>query len=448
MSGLLDQLKKHVKEQIPEKSYSLWISPLSLVDEKDDALILGCPNKFSMNWIMDHYSTILEGGLKDLGKGCNIVFKVTTQPRKRKELDMFQPSPQMDIPNITPKKDRGRIRFNREFTFDRFVVGSCNEFAYSASRAMASGGTCSYDSLFMMANTGLGKSHLSQSIGHMLLENNPDVRAYYITAEDFVNEMIFALKNNRIDEFKNKYRRSCDVLMLEEVHFLSGKEKIQAELGYTLDALANDRKKLIFTSSLLPKDIPNMSKELSSRLTSGLITTLDRPDYNTRIKIIEKKAAEHNLMLSEEIVHLFAEKLTKDIRQVESALRCFKAKADFMKVPPDINLAKEVLKNYISEQGTISLDNISKLVCKYYQIEHAVLPSKSRKKLHTYPRNMYVYLSRNYSDATLEEIGKSINRNHSTVIYSSEVIESKLKLDKKVKNQVDFLSQKIKETVV
>ncbi len=446
MSTLLDELKNHVKEHISEKSYSMWINPLSLIDEKDDALVLGCPNKFSMNWIMDHYGALFEGGLKLLGKKCNVSFKVLPPARKQKESDMFQPSSQMEIPNIAPRRDKGRFRFNKEFTFDRFVVGSCNEFAYSVSKAMASGGSCSYDTLFMMANTGLGKSHLSQSIGHMLLDNNPDVRAYYITAEDFVNEMIFALKNNRIDEFKNKYRRSCDVLMLEEVHFLSGKEKIQAELGYTLDALANDRKKLIFTSSMLPKDIPNMSKELSSRLTSGLITTLDKPDYNTRVKIIEKKASENNLMLSEEIVHLFAEKLTKDIRQIESALRCFKAKADFMKVKADIDLAKEVLKYHITEQGAVSLDNIKRLICKYYQIENSVLPSKSRKKIHAYPRNMYVYLSRNYSDATLEEIGKSINRNHSTVIYSSEVIEKKIRIDKKVKNQVDFLSQKIKES--
>jgi chromosomal replication initiator protein len=442
----LDELKNHVKEHISEKSYSMWINPLSLIDENEEALVLGCPNKFSMNWIMDHYSALLEGGLRHLGKNCHVSFKVAAPAKKRKETDMFQASPQMDIPNMAPRRDKGRFRFNREFTFDRFVVGSCNEFAYSVSKAMASGGSCSYDTLFMMANTGLGKSHLSQSIGHMLLDNNPNVRAYYITAEDFVNEMIFALKNNRIDEFKNKYRRSCDVLMLEEVHFLSGKEKIQAELGYTLDALANDRKKLIFTSSMLPKDIPNMSKELSSRLTSGLITTLDKPDYNTRVKIIEKKASENNLMLSEEIVHLFAEKLTKDIRQIESALRCFKAKADFMKVKADIDLAKEVLKYHVTEQYAISLDNIKNLICKYYQIEHAVLPSKSRKKIHAYPRNMYVYLSRNYSDATLEEIGKSINRNHSTVIYSSEVIEKKLRIDKKVKNQVDFLSQKIKDS--
>lgn len=445
MSTLWDELKKQIKEQLPEKSYSLWINPLSLIDEKEDTIILGCPNKFSMNWIVDHYSVLLESGLKNMGKSHGIVFKVASQAKKMKGPDMFLSSPQLYFPNIAPKKTRGKFNFNKEFTFDRFVVGSCNEFAYSASRAIASGDGCSYDSLFMRANTGLGKSHLSQSIGHMLIENNPDIRAYYITAEDFVNEMISALKSNKIEYFKNKYRRSCDVLMLEEVHFLSGKEKIQTELGYTLDALANDNKKLIFTSSLLPKDIPNMSKELSSRLTSGLITTLEKPDYNTRVKIIEKKASEHDLLLSEEIIHLFAEKLTKDIRQIESALRCFKAKADLMKAKTDINLAKEVLKYHITDNSAISLDNISKLICKYYKIENAVLPSKSRKKIHTYPRNMYIYLSRNYSDATLEEIGKSINRNHSTVIYSSEVIEKKIKLDKKVKNQVDFLSQKIQD---
>ena len=446
MSLLWDELKKHIRDQLSEKSYSLWINPLSLVDEKEDTLVLGCPNKFSMNWIVDHYRDMLESSLKNMGKEHQVLFKVATQARKKIEPDMFQSTPQLNLPNVSPRKPKGKFNFNREFTFDRFVVGSCNEFAYSASRAIASGGGCSYDSLFMRANTGLGKSHLSQSIGHMLLENNPDVRAYYITAEDFVNEMISALKTNRIEDFKNKYRRSCDVLMLEEIHFLSGKEKIQTELGYTLDALANDNKKLIFTSSMLPKDIPNMSKELSSRLTSGLITTLEKPDYNTRLNIIEKKASEHNLVLTEEIVHLFAEKLTKDIRQIESALRCFKAKADLMKAKTDINLAKEVLKYHITDPSTISLDSIGKLICKYYKIESSVLPSKSRKKIHTFPRNMYVYLSRNYSDATLEEIGKSINRNHSTVIYSSEVIEKKIKHDKKIKNQVDFLSQKIKDT--
>jgi len=190
-----------------------------------------------------------------------------------------------------------------------------------------------------------------------------------------------------------------------------------------------------------------MSKELSSRLTSGLITTLEKPDYKTRIKIIEKKSFEQNLLLSENIIHLFAEKLTKDVRQIESTLRCLKAKSDLMKAKIDLNLANEVLKYHVSDQKSVSLGEIKKIICKYYKIESSILPSKSRRKIHTFPRNMYVYLSRNYSQATLEEIGKSINRNHSTVIYSSEVIEKKIKLDKKIKIQADFLSQKLQDVI-
>jgi len=447
MSTVWNEVKSHIKGRLSEKSYTLWINPVSLIDEKDDTLVLGCPNKFSKNWIMEHYRSTMEEKLLELGKQYRLVFKVSSPKRKKLVPDVFKKPAQTNIPTVPIRKTKGKIKFNKAFTFDKFVVGSCNEFAYSASKAMATESNCCYNSLFMRANTGLGKSHLSQSIGHMLLQNNPKIRAYYITAEDFINEMIFALKNNKIEEFKNRYRKSCDVLMLEEIHFLSGKEKTQVELGHTLDALANDSKKIIFTSSLLPKDIPNMSKELSSRLTSGLITTLEKPDYKTRIKIIEKKSFEQNLLLSENIIHLFAEKLTKDVRQIESTLRCLKAKSDLMKAKIDLNLANEVLKYHVSDQKSVSLGEIKKIICKYYKIESSILPSKSRRKIHTFPRNMYVYLSRNYSQATLEEIGKSINRNHSTVIYSSEVIEKKIKLDKKIKIQADFLSQKLQDVI-
>ncbi len=443
MSTMWEQVKTHVRDKLSENSYSLWINPISLLDESDHSLVLGCPNKFSMNWIMEHYMPIMQEKLDSTGEKYNLTLKVSAPKKQIPQPDMFQKPSQLSLPNM-PGRKKGRIRFNREFTFDRFVVGQCNEFAYSASRAMAMGNN-SYDTLFMGANTGLGKSHLSQSIGHMMLQKNPDIRAYYITAEDFVNEMIFALKNNKIDEFKNRYRRSCDVLLLEEVHFLSGKEKTQIELGHTLDALINDKKKIIFTSSLLPKDIPNMSKELASRLNSGLLATLENPDYDTRLKIIEKKSCEQNLILSEEIIHLFAKNLTRDVRQIESALRCLRAKSELLKAKIDLCLAKEVLKFHVSDQSQISLDHIQKIVCQYYKVEPSILRSKSRKKMHSFPRNMYIYLCRNYSTATLEEIGKSINRNHSTIIYSTESIERKIKLDKKIKNQADFLNQKIKD---
>lgn len=448
MSGIWDEVKNDIKADLPNKSYSLWINPITLLHEKDRTLILGCPNKFSLNWITANYLGMMREKLVLMGKGhYELILKVQPQERKGVVPDLFRDTKQLILPNIPVHRGNGRRRFNKEFTFDRFVVGQCNEFAYSAAKALAFGGNWPYESLFLLANTGLGKSHLSQSIGQGLLEKNPKIRAYYITAEDFVNEMIYALKTKRIEEFKNRYRRSCDVLLLEEVHFLSGKDQTQVELGHTLDALINDGKKIIFTSSMLPKDIPNMAGELKSRLTSGVITTLERPDYETRVKIIEKKSTEQHMKLSDDIKHLFATHLARDVRQIESALKSLQAKSELLKVRVDLDLAKEVIKNHITDQSCITVKGIGKLICQYFKIEPVMLRSKSRKKIHTYPRNVYVFLCRQNTDATLEEIGRTINRNHTTVLYSSEVIEKMIKVDDKVRKQVDFLNQKLQEVI-
>jgi chromosomal replication initiator protein len=448
MSLMWQDVKNHIREKLSENSFSLWINPLTPLEERDDYLVLGCPNKFSLNWVTENYKNIMEKRLNDTGRtSCKLILKVQAQEKKEQVPDLFKPTKQLYLPNISAGRTNGRRRFNRDFTFDRFVVGKCNEFAYSASRALASDSKWKYDSLFLLSNTGLGKSHLSHAVGQAILEQNPDARAYYITAEDFVNEMIFALKNKRIDEFKDKYRRSCDVLLLEEVHFLSGKEKTQMELGYTLDALVNDNKKIIFTSSLLPKDMPNMTKELSSRLVSGVISTLEKPDYDTRVKIIEKKSSENNVNLSEEIIHLFAKHLTRDVRQIESTIRCLRAKSELMNARIDMSLAKEVINCQVNDQQNLSLEGIKRVICHYFKVDPAMLQSKSRKKIHAYPRNLFVYLCRNFTDATLEDIGKSINRNHSTIIYSSEIIEKKVKTDNTVKKHISFLTEKMKDAM-
>jgi len=447
MSTIWEEMKNLIQQELPRKSFSLWINPLTFLEKKDNRFILGCPNKFSFNWITENYKGIIEEKLNKIGNGrYKLALKVDV-PKKRGPLPgIFNDSKQLTLPNV-PKNGRNGLRgLNHEFTFDRFVVGKCNEFAYSASKALALGDNWPYSSLFMFAKTGLGKSHLSQSIGHAILQHDPNVKVYYITAEDFVNEMIFGLKNNRIEEFKNKYRRACDVLLLEEVQFLGGKEKTQLELGYTLDVLANDHKKIIFTGSLLPKNIHNLTKELSSRLTSGIITTLESPDYKTRIKILEKKSSEQNLSLSGEIIHLLAKHLTLDVRQMESALRCLKAKSELLKARIDLDLAREILKDHVREQSSSSIKNIEILVCQYFKVDPQMLRSNSRKKILSYPRNIYVYLCRHYTNATLQTIGKSICRNHSTVLYASEVIEHKIKVDAVVKNQINFLSQKLKDS--
>lgn len=447
MTTIWDEVKNHIKESIPEKNFSLWINPITFLEKRADTLVLGCPNKFSLNWITENYMPLLEEKLATIGDGCKkLAFEVRV-PRKTNSAPRSpEYAGQLTLPNVPRARRPGPRRLNEEFTFDRFVVGKCNQFAYSAAKAIASEHSLPYRSLFMLSNTGLGKSHLSQATGNAILQTNPGLKVYYVTAEDFVNEMVLSLKTNSIEQFKNKYRRSCDVLLMEEVHFLSGKEKTQLELAYTLDALSNSHKRIVFTSSLLPKDIPNITKELSSRLTSGIITTLEQPDHDTRVKIIEKKSIEQNLTLSEDIIHHLAKHLTGDVRQMESALRCLKAKSELLNEKINLELAREVLKAHVSDQDATPADQVIRLVCQYFKVDPRMLRSKSRKKIYTYPRNIYVYLCRHHTDTTVEEIGKSINRNHSTVVYAYETIERKMKIDKKLKNQVDFLSEKLKNT--
>lgn len=446
MEAIWERAKEQIKSELSQSSFSLWIKPLTFSEQRDGTIVLACPNKFSKKWVAENYADLIQTRLCSvIGTDCAIGFKV--EPLKRKIL----PPPhvanagQLMLLNAPGNGRKHQRNLNGDYTFDRFVVGCSNEFAYSASKALAEGGTWNYHSLLMLANTGLGKSHLSHAVGNAILEKNPSSRIYYITAEDFTNEMIYSLKQGRIEAFKNKYRHSCDVLLLEEVHFLSGKEKTQLELGYTLDVLANENKKIIFTSSLAPKDIPRMSKELTSRLTSGLITSIGKPDYETRVKILRKKALELSLVLSDDILSLLARNLNNDVRQMESSLKCLKAKSELLKARIDMDLAKEVLRCLVSHERTIGLQDIEKLICRYYRIEPELLRSNSRKKIHAYPRNVYLYLCKRHTDETLENIASSVRRTHSTTLYAAEVIDRRIKTDTQVRKQIRFLSRKLEE---
>ncbi len=441
-----EQVKDWIRSEVPSSSFSLWINPLTFLETEEDKIVLACPNKFSKRWVNENYKEMIRKKFQmATGADHEILFRVEPPKRKNTLPPLLVDTRQLMLLDVPGKRKNGRVKLNHGYTFDRFVVGRSNEFAYSASKALAEGGAWNYHSLLMLANTGLGKSHLSHAVGNAILEQSPSSRVYYMTAEDFTNEMISSLKQGRIESFKNKYRNACDVLLLEEIHFLSGKEKTQLELGYTLDALANDNKKLIFTSSLAPKDIPRMSVQLTSRLTSGLITTIEHPDYETRLKILNTKAKEQDLFLEDDILSLLASNLSQDVRLLESALSCLKARSELLKTRIDKDLAKDVLRSLVAAEQAIELKDIEKLVCRYYKIEREMLKSNSRKKVYAYPRNIYLYLSRRHTDETVESIAGSVRRSHSTALYASEVIEHKLNSDPKVRKQVQFLSQKIQE---
>ncbi|MDZ7697143.1 MAG: DnaA/Hda family protein [Deltaproteobacteria bacterium] len=301
-----------------------------------------------------------------------MVFKVE-RPKKSPASD--PPPEQLPLPHMPKTHRRPNLWLNSQFTFDRFIVGQSNAFAYSASKTIALGDQFNYHSLLMMSNTGLGKTHLSQAIGHSILKKDPQTRIFYMTAEDFANEMITSLKQNRIEAFKRRYRTSCDVLLLEGIHFLDGKEKVQAELGYTLDALATDNKKIIFTSAMAPKDIPRISRNLRSRFTAGLVTTITGPDYLTRVDILKKKAIDYQVTLSGDVVHFLAERLERDVRQMESALKCLKARAELMGAPIDMDAAREVVRALVSGECALAPRDVKQLVCGYYKVAPEVLSS-------------------------------------------------------------------------
>jgi len=446
LNSVWEKIKCQIESELPKNSFSLWINPVYFLEKTDQTIILGCPNKFSRDWIRENYVDIVKDKFRESGyRDIDLILKV--EPSKKKTLQDYpvHVHKQLALPSLEKKKAFKNLWLNSQYTFDRFIVGQSNEFAYSASKSIAMGSVKDYNSLLMLSNTGLGKTHLSQAIGHTILSNGPETRILYMTAEDFTNEMISALKQKKIEAFKNRYRRSCDVLLLEDIHFLGGKEKIQAELGFTLDALSENKKKLVFTSALPPKDIPKMSKELSSRLTSGLVTTIAGPDYETRIKILSEKASALNISLSKDVMDLLASRLKLDVRQMESALKCLRAKSELVGKIPDINSARDVVNTLVAPSSSMASERIKQMVCTYYKIDADMLSSRSRKKIYGDPRNIYSYLCRKHSDETLEEIGKGINRSHSTVVYAAEVVDRKIKTDRTMRYQVNFLSKQLEE---
>ncbi|MBW2568137.1 MAG: chromosomal replication initiator protein DnaA [Deltaproteobacteria bacterium] len=441
MKSTWNNVKKAIKKQIPFHSFRMWIEPLAFVKFDGNCIFLSCTNTFSKKRIIDHYGTLIETEINNVSSNpCKFIIEINKKnsgTSKKKNCDF-----QLPLPNENKYLLGGHF-LRRDFTFDQFVVGNNNDFAYSASLSLASRKKGNQNSLFLLSKTGMGKSHLTQAVGHHILSEQTSDRVYYITAEDFSNEMVFAFRNNSIDKFKNKYRNECDVLLLEDVHYLSGKNRTQIELALTLDTLFEANKKIIFSSCYLPSDIPKLNNELKSRLSCSLISNIDSPNFRTRVRILQKKAKLNGYNVSEDIISYLAGELTEDIRQLESGLLGITARSSLLGISINRKLAENVVKNIIQQQKNITLDVIKKLVCKQYNISMNDIVSRSRKQNIVWPRQIAMYLSRMHTDAPLQTIGKSFNRYHATALHSIGVVEKGSRKDSAVKKQVEFLYRKL-----
>jgi chromosomal replication initiator protein len=441
MDTVWKKVKSAIKQRVPAHSFNMWIEPLNVTHVDGSGWVVACPNFFSKRRVEGLYGSMIAKGLQHaLGQDCQVSFKISNKNgnpeiKARNYL-------QLPLPNENLRLQNRRL-FRKDFTFDSFVVGGNNDFAYSASLALASRKDSQRNGLFLLSKTGMGKSHLSQAIGNHILSINPNDRVYYITAEDFSNEMVQAYRHDAIDKFKAKYRNQCDVLLLEDVHYLSGKERTQIELALTLDTLFESGRRIIFSSCYLPTDIPKLNDKLISRLSCGLISVIDSPSFRTRVRILQKKARLNNYRFPENILDYLAGELTDDVRQLESGLNGVAAKSSLLGMPINLSLAESVVKNIVRQRKRITVESIKKLVCKYYDVSIEDVMSRSRKQTLVRPRQMAIYLARNYTDAPLQSIGKSFNRYHATALHSIKCIERGIKQNSSIEKQVGFLRQKL-----
>ncbi|MFZ0484506.1 MAG: chromosomal replication initiator protein DnaA [Desulfobacterales bacterium] len=441
MKKVWDEVKVSIKSGIPAHTFRMWIEPLQLARCDENRIVLYSPNFFFRKRVLENFGALIESEIKSvLGRECRLSIELSAKnalPKPKAYED-----PQLLLPNINVCPRNGRL-LKKDFTFDHFVVGENNDFAYSASLSMASQKKASQNPLFLLSKTGLGKSHLTQAVGHCILSERPSDRVYYMTAEDFSNEMVDAFQHGSINSFKEKYRNQCDALLLEDVHYLGNKDRTQVELAFALDTLFEAGKKIIFSSCYLPGDIPKLDDKLRSRLSCGLISNIDPPDFRTRVRILQKKAKFKGYDVPEEVIRYLASELTEDVRQLESGLIGVASKSLLLGEPIDLGLAQSVTKHIVRQRKHVTIDAIKKLVCKHYNVSIKDIVSSSRKQSIVRPRQIAIYLSRRYTDAPLQAIGKSFNRYHATALHSIGIVDRGIKKNSPLQKQVEFLCKKL-----
>jgi len=439
---LWETVKKVISSALPESEYSLWIQPLLCVRENSQVLELACPDRLFCAWIRDRYLKLIEASVGSL-TGSPPAVSLTVAPTPQPERNG---SGQLRLPGMSKFKATVRS-LHPGYTFEQFMVGQSNLLARAACRAIAEADPAFGNSLFLTSGTGLGKSHLTQAVVHQVMHSAPQTRLHYLTAQQFSAEMVKNIRENTMEQFSGKFIQGCDLLLIEDVHTLSGKTKTQEELNNILDYLIKSGKRVILTSAVSPRSLNGLDEDFRSRMTSGLVTDIKAPEYSTRAAIIRHKAAAGSLPLGDEHVHLLAEHLHGDIRRIESALLGLRAKASLCNIQPDTDMVREVLEGLVSlEQSKgkrLSGESIREVVSSQFRVSIDELVSRSRKQAVSFPRQIGMYLTRKYTEESLSNIGSLYNRDHSTVLYAIKTVSRDIVQKNSVRQQVEMLTDKL-----
>ncbi len=427
MTDLWGKCKEFLKDSISEVEFNQWITPLQ-AQHKDNSLVIYAPNKFVLDNVADNYKELISVCLEGMGlpRAPAIHFRVGEAPRQEDDPAQARRSGK--------PAEVWESNLNHEFTFDSFVEGKSNQIARSASISISANPGKAFNPLFISGGVGLGKTHLMHAIGNRIVDLDASKKALYIHSEKFVSDMVRSIQHNRIDDFKRKYR-SVNVLLIDDIQFFAGKERSQEEFFHTFNALFESKQQIILTSDRLPKEVHGLEERLISRFGWGLTVSIDAPDLETRVAILQNKA-EHMLgaHLLPEVAFFIAKRIKTNIRELEGAVRVIKAHADFSGEAISLDFTRNALKDLLAvHEKIVTLDNIVKTVAEYYKIRVSDMVSKKRSRAIARPRQVAMTLAKELTDKSLSEIGEAFGgRDHTTVLYANGKVEELRKTDSKV----------------
>lgn len=450
MENSLETLWKSVIDQVSRKTnretVHTWLRPARVKEIDGDVLILEVPNKLFSDWLSVNYKGLIEESVsRQIKRPISVKFIVN----KKMELNRGN-SPGRPVTPRAPFSRRKlfsrEFRLNPKYTFDTFIVGPSNRFAHAASIAVSQSPATAYNPLFIYGGVGLGKTHLMQAIGHYVLSKHNDANVIYISGEKFTNQLIDAIQNRTTIKFRNKYR-NVDALLIDDVHFLGGKEQTQEEFFHTFNTLYDAHKQIVLSSDRSPKEIPNLEDRLVSRFEWGLVSDLQPPDIETRIAILRKKAEQEGVKLPDDIIFYVASNIKSNVRKLEGALSRLTAYNSLMKTTLTLETAREILFELISSEGlsSITIEDIQKKVAEHFDIRVSDMMSKKRPRAIAFPRQIAMYLSRSLVKASFPEIGEAFGgRDHTTVLHATKAMESRMKSDDGLKRIIVFLRRQLK----
>jgi chromosomal replication initiator protein len=426
-ASIWEQVLSRVETKINRHSFYTWFKPTTLVADGGHSITVRVPNLLFKDWLTKHYSVVLTESLSEVHRaGTTLIF--VTEGAGVPVPANVEPSPEDATPSDhTPSVSAG---LNPRYTFDTFIVGPSNQFAHAACRAVAEAPSRSYNPLFIYGGVGLGKTHLMHAIGQYVLQYNPLLRLTYISSERFMNEMINALRYDRILDFRERYR-SVDVLLVDDIQFVSGKEGTQTEFFHTFNALYDSQKQIVLSSDHPPHEIPALEDRLRSRFEWGLIADIQPPDIETRVAILKRKAEAEAVPLPDGVAMYMAGRIKSNIRELEGSLIRLIAFASLTGREISLELTQEVLKNFVDQDDrAVTIETIQRFVSDYYQLKIGDLKSRNNSKSVAMPRQVAMYLCKSLTQASLPEIGRSFGgKHHSTVIHSIKKVEELRKKD-------------------